>query len=133
MVVVAEQRSRRPRLARGAPRDPPGSLPPRPLSDAPPFLHPVGREGMSSPSSVDMIENPPVLNFEEIDYKEIEVEEVRGSAMVGRRGKARPWGPKRNSFGETPVFRRNFLGCLCVCISDPDLKEMSTRDIGGER
>uniref|UniRef100_A0A8C6VLK3 Mitogen-activated protein kinase kinase kinase 7 n=1 Tax=Naja naja TaxID=35670 RepID=A0A8C6VLK3_NAJNA len=38
---------------------------------------------MSSPSSVDMIENPPVLNFEEIDYKEIEVEEVVGRGAFG--------------------------------------------------
>lgn len=29
-----------------------------------------------SASSADMIETPPVLNFEEIDFKEIEVEEV---------------------------------------------------------
>ncbi|XP_070589319.1 mitogen-activated protein kinase kinase kinase 7 isoform X3 [Erythrolamprus reginae] len=38
---------------------------------------------MSSPSSVDMIENPPVLNFEEIDYKAIEVEEVVGRGAFG--------------------------------------------------
>uniref|UniRef100_A0A098LZ01 Mitogen-activated protein kinase kinase kinase 7 n=1 Tax=Hypsiglena sp. JMG-2014 TaxID=1550645 RepID=A0A098LZ01_9SAUR len=38
---------------------------------------------MSSPSSVDMIETPPVLNFEEIDYKEIEVEEVVGRGAFG--------------------------------------------------
>ncbi|XP_020640912.1 mitogen-activated protein kinase kinase kinase 7 isoform X5 [Pogona vitticeps] len=38
---------------------------------------------MSSASSVDMIETPPVLNFEEIDYKEIEVEEVVGRGAFG--------------------------------------------------
>lgn len=32
---------------------------------------------MSAAGPADMIETPPVLNFEEIDYKEIEVEEVR--------------------------------------------------------
>lgn len=31
---------------------------------------------MSAAASAEMIETPPVLNFEEIDYKEIEVEEV---------------------------------------------------------
>lgn len=34
---------------------------------------------MSAAASAEMIETPPVLNFEEIDYKEIEVEEVSGS------------------------------------------------------
>ncbi|XP_063773063.1 mitogen-activated protein kinase kinase kinase 7 isoform X2 [Pseudophryne corroboree] len=38
--------------------------------------------GMSA-SSADMIETPPVLNFEEIDYKEIEVEEVVGRGTFG--------------------------------------------------
>ncbi|XP_044283545.1 mitogen-activated protein kinase kinase kinase 7 isoform X3 [Varanus komodoensis] len=38
---------------------------------------------MSSASSVDMIETPPVLNFEKIDYKEIEVEEVVGRGAFG--------------------------------------------------
>ncbi|XP_066468819.1 mitogen-activated protein kinase kinase kinase 7 isoform X2 [Tiliqua scincoides] len=38
---------------------------------------------MSSASSADMIETPPVLNFEEIDYKEIEVEEVVGRGAFG--------------------------------------------------
>ncbi|XP_078504380.1 mitogen-activated protein kinase kinase kinase 7 isoform X1 [Lissotriton helveticus] len=39
---------------------------------------------MSAPSpSADMIETPPVLNFEEIDYKEIEVEEVVGRGAFG--------------------------------------------------
>ncbi|XP_018427555.1 PREDICTED: mitogen-activated protein kinase kinase kinase 7 isoform X4 [Nanorana parkeri] len=36
-----------------------------------------------SASSADMIETPPVLNFEEIDYKEIEVEEVVGRGTFG--------------------------------------------------
>ncbi|KAM4693775.1 mitogen-activated protein kinase kinase kinase 7 isoform 4-T4 [Discoglossus pictus] len=34
-------------------------------------------------SAADMIETPPVLNFEEIDYKEIEVEEVVGRGTFG--------------------------------------------------
>ncbi|XP_053566526.1 mitogen-activated protein kinase kinase kinase 7 isoform X1 [Bombina bombina] len=34
-------------------------------------------------STADMIETPPVLNFEEIDYKEIEVEEVVGRGTFG--------------------------------------------------
>ncbi|XP_032039683.1 mitogen-activated protein kinase kinase kinase 7 isoform X2 [Anas platyrhynchos] len=34
-------------------------------------------------SSAEMIETPPVLNFEEIDYKEIEVEEVVGRGAFG--------------------------------------------------
>ncbi|XP_054830371.1 mitogen-activated protein kinase kinase kinase 7 isoform X2 [Eublepharis macularius] len=38
---------------------------------------------MSSASSADMIETSPVLNFEEIDYKEIEVEEVVGRGAFG--------------------------------------------------
>ncbi|XP_062428719.1 mitogen-activated protein kinase kinase kinase 7 isoform X3 [Rhea pennata] len=38
---------------------------------------------MSSAASADMIETPPVLNFEEIDYKEIEVEEVVGRGAFG--------------------------------------------------
>ncbi|XP_069462573.1 mitogen-activated protein kinase kinase kinase 7 isoform X14 [Ambystoma mexicanum] len=39
---------------------------------------------MSAPSpAADMIETPPVLNFEEIDYKEIEVEEVVGRGAFG--------------------------------------------------
>lgn len=114
-MVVAEQRSRRPRLARGTPRDPPGSLPPRPPSDAPPFLHPVGKEGMSSPSSVDMIETPPVLNFEEIDYKEIEVEEVRGSAMVGGRGKLVP-GVLSVTLLEKLLYFEETSSDVCVCV-----------------
>ncbi|XP_041419832.1 mitogen-activated protein kinase kinase kinase 7 S homeolog isoform X3 [Xenopus laevis] len=36
-----------------------------------------------SATSADMIETPPVLNFEEIDYKEIEVEEVVGRGTFG--------------------------------------------------
>ncbi|XP_040284705.1 mitogen-activated protein kinase kinase kinase 7 isoform X1 [Bufo bufo] len=36
-----------------------------------------------SASSADMIETPPVLNFEEIDFKEIEVEEVVGRGTFG--------------------------------------------------
>ncbi|KAM4771427.1 mitogen-activated protein kinase kinase kinase 7 isoform 1-T1 [Rhinophrynus dorsalis] len=36
-----------------------------------------------SASSAEMIETPPVLNFEEIDYKEIEVEEVVGRGTFG--------------------------------------------------
>ncbi|XP_061479334.1 mitogen-activated protein kinase kinase kinase 7 isoform X1 [Rhineura floridana] len=38
---------------------------------------------MSSANSADMIETPPVLNFEEIDYKAIEVEEVVGRGAFG--------------------------------------------------
>ncbi|KAM7173480.1 mitogen-activated protein kinase kinase kinase 7 isoform 3-T4 [Macrochelys suwanniensis] len=38
---------------------------------------------MSAASSAEMIETPPVLNFEEIDYKEIEVEEVVGRGAFG--------------------------------------------------
>ena len=39
---------------------------------------------MSAPfPSADMIETPPVLNFEEIDYKEIEVEEVSALPLEG--------------------------------------------------
>ncbi|XP_062345868.1 mitogen-activated protein kinase kinase kinase 7 isoform X6 [Cinclus cinclus] len=38
---------------------------------------------MSAAASVEMIETPPVLNFEEIDYKEIEVEEVVGRGAFG--------------------------------------------------
>ncbi|XP_039914226.1 mitogen-activated protein kinase kinase kinase 7 isoform X7 [Hirundo rustica] len=38
---------------------------------------------MSAAASAEMIENPPVLNFEEIDYKEIEVEEVVGRGAFG--------------------------------------------------
>ncbi|XP_060119516.1 mitogen-activated protein kinase kinase kinase 7 isoform X2 [Heteronotia binoei] len=38
---------------------------------------------MSSASSADMIETSPVLNFQEIDYKEIEVEEVVGRGAFG--------------------------------------------------
>ncbi|XP_053143388.1 mitogen-activated protein kinase kinase kinase 7 isoform X4 [Hemicordylus capensis] len=38
---------------------------------------------MSSATSADMIETPPVLNFEEIDYKEIDVEEVVGRGAFG--------------------------------------------------
>lgn len=45
-------------------------------------------------SSAEMIETPPVLNFEEIDYKEIEVEEVSG----GERGLA-----PRRGLGEGPA------------------------------
>uniref|UniRef100_A0A8C0JDH8 Mitogen-activated protein kinase kinase kinase 7 n=1 Tax=Chelonoidis abingdonii TaxID=106734 RepID=A0A8C0JDH8_CHEAB len=40
-------------------------------------------EGMSGVTSAEMIETPPVLNFEEIDYKEIEVEEVVGRGAFG--------------------------------------------------
>ncbi|XP_063299643.1 mitogen-activated protein kinase kinase kinase 7 isoform X1 [Pelobates fuscus] len=36
-----------------------------------------------SAASADMIETPPVLNFEQIDYKEIEVEEVVGRGTFG--------------------------------------------------
>ncbi|NWJ04043.1 M3K7 kinase, partial [Crypturellus undulatus] len=39
--------------------------------------------GMTSAASADMIETAPVLNFEEIDYKEIEVEEVVGRGAFG--------------------------------------------------
>lgn len=45
-------------------------------------------------SSAEMIETPPVLNFEEIDYKEIEVEEVSG----GERGLS-----PRRGLGEGPA------------------------------
>ncbi|XP_050805245.1 mitogen-activated protein kinase kinase kinase 7 isoform X6 [Gopherus flavomarginatus] len=38
---------------------------------------------MSAASSAEMIETPPVLNFEEIVYKEIEVEEVVGRGAFG--------------------------------------------------
>ncbi|XP_067386144.1 mitogen-activated protein kinase kinase kinase 7 isoform X2 [Emydura macquarii macquarii] len=38
---------------------------------------------MSAATSAEMIETPPVLNFEEIDYKEIEVEEVVGRGAFG--------------------------------------------------
>uniref|UniRef100_A0A8C8S442 Mitogen-activated protein kinase kinase kinase 7 n=1 Tax=Pelusios castaneus TaxID=367368 RepID=A0A8C8S442_9SAUR len=38
---------------------------------------------MSVATSAEMIETPPVLNFEEIDYKEIEVEEVVGRGAFG--------------------------------------------------
>ncbi|KAM9383582.1 mitogen-activated protein kinase kinase kinase 7 isoform 2-T2 [Phaethornis superciliosus] len=38
---------------------------------------------MSAAGSAEMIETPPVLNFEEIDYKEIEVEEVVGRGAFG--------------------------------------------------
>uniref|UniRef100_A0A8C0QSB4 Mitogen-activated protein kinase kinase kinase 7 n=1 Tax=Chelonoidis abingdonii TaxID=106734 RepID=A0A8C0QSB4_CHEAB len=38
---------------------------------------------MSGVTSAEMIETPPVLNFEEIDYKEIEVEEVVGRGAFG--------------------------------------------------
>ncbi|XP_048350253.1 mitogen-activated protein kinase kinase kinase 7 isoform X4 [Sphaerodactylus townsendi] len=38
---------------------------------------------MTAASSADMIETSPVLNFEEIDYKEIEVEEVVGRGAFG--------------------------------------------------
>ncbi|XP_059686532.1 mitogen-activated protein kinase kinase kinase 7 isoform X5 [Gavia stellata] len=38
---------------------------------------------MSAAASAEMIETPPVLNFEEIDYKEIEVEEVVGRGAFG--------------------------------------------------
>ncbi|NXN78916.1 M3K7 kinase, partial [Bombycilla garrulus] len=41
------------------------------------------RGGMSAAASAEMIETPPVLNFEEIDYKEIEVEEVVGRGAFG--------------------------------------------------
>ncbi|NWZ19970.1 M3K7 kinase, partial [Asarcornis scutulata] len=45
---------------------------------------PGARGGMSAAaSSAEMIETPPVLNFEEIDYKEIEVEEVVGRGAFG--------------------------------------------------
>lgn len=43
----------------------------------------VERGGMSAAASAEMIETPPVLNFEEIDYKEIEVEEVVGRGAFG--------------------------------------------------
>lgn len=54
---------------------------------------------MSAAASAEMIETPPVLNFEEIDYKEIEVEEVSEGPAVprtpllpgsGQRGSRRP-------------------------------------------
>ncbi|XP_068087277.1 mitogen-activated protein kinase kinase kinase 7 isoform X5 [Hyperolius riggenbachi] len=38
---------------------------------------------MSASPAADMIETPPVLNFEQIDYKEIEVEEVVGRGTFG--------------------------------------------------
>ncbi|KAM9155315.1 mitogen-activated protein kinase kinase kinase 7 isoform 2-T2 [Pangshura tecta] len=38
---------------------------------------------MSAATSAEMIETPPALNFEEIDYKEIEVEEVVGRGAFG--------------------------------------------------
>lgn len=38
---------------------------------------------MSAAASAEMIETPPVLNFEEIDYKEIEVEEVSAGPAAG--------------------------------------------------
>ncbi|NXC50186.1 M3K7 kinase, partial [Penelope pileata] len=44
---------------------------------------PGERGGMSAAASAEMIETPPVLNFEEIDYKEIEVEEVVGRGAFG--------------------------------------------------
>lgn len=48
-----------------------------------PFPAAVASEGMSAATSAEMIETPPVLNFEEIDYKEIEVEEVVGRGAFG--------------------------------------------------
>lgn len=45
---------------------------------------------MSAAASADMIETPPVLNFEEIDYKEMTVEEVRAGPGAGPAGKGRP-------------------------------------------
>lgn len=45
---------------------------------------------MSAAASAEMIETPPVLNFEEIDYKEIEVEEVSEGPAAGRPPPAPP-------------------------------------------
>lgn len=51
---------------------------------------------MSAAASAEMIETPPVLNFEEIDYKEIEVEEVSEGPAVPLAPRARPaWPPPR--------------------------------------
>lgn len=49
---------------------------------------------MSAAASAEMIETPPVLNFEEIDYKEIEVEEVSEGPAGPLVPRARPpWAP----------------------------------------
>lgn len=58
-------------------------------------------------SSAEMIETPPVLNFEEIDYKEIEVEEVSGGqgGLAPRRGLGE--GPAPSGAGRSrPPSRR---------------------------
>lgn len=49
---------------------------------------------MSAAASAEMIETPPVLNFEEIDYKEIEVEEVSEGPAVPLAPRARPAWPR---------------------------------------
>lgn len=89
---------------------------------------------MSAAASAEMIETPPVLNFEEIDYKEIEVEEVsEGSGdlrtqpprLAGRglpegpaRPRAAPAGPRRVAFPSAlPTLReesRRLPGCAGV-------------------
>lgn len=52
------------------------------------------RGGMSAAASAEMIETPPVLNFEEIDYKEIEVEEVSEGPAVPLAPRAQPAWPR---------------------------------------
>lgn len=69
---------------------------------------------MSAAASAEMIETPPVLNFEEIDYKEIEVEEVSEGPAAGPPPhtlypRARPAGGPEGPAG--PPARRRPRGC----------------------
>lgn len=70
---------------------------------------------MSAAASAEMIETPPVLNFEEIDYKEIEVEEVSEGPAVPLAPRARPAWPRQLFFSPAPALRcggvrRGFAG-----------------------
>ncbi|KAJ6665788.1 hypothetical protein lerEdw1_001260 [Lerista edwardsae] len=70
---------------------------------------------MSAASSADMIETPPVLNFEEIDYKEIEVEEVVGRGAFGVVCKAK-WRGKDVAIKqiESESERKAFIVEVCL-------------------
>lgn len=73
---------------------------------------------MSAAASAEMIETPPVLNFEEIDYKEIEVEEVSEGPTASLVPRARPEWPSpsrpRGSARRRPAVQKRPprpLGC----------------------
>lgn len=90
---------------------------------------------MSAAASAEMIETPPVLNFEEIDYKEIEVEEVSAGPAAGwplpthtrprspgaacRRAGREPGWPPRAAGVAVPPQAEGAAGAPWVCRDTP--------------